>query len=298
MHEYNMSQYDYEWGIRDGILYSYTGEKKENVVVPDGVRIINYDAFSNTIETLKLPKSLIKLNPGLDAKKVHMFGNTKIDFSIVNTNEKIEELVIYNYDNEETILNNLQEIVEKPYLTKLKRIILRGKPIKEEYNEKFETLKEKLSKLDIDLILPKEFEIIDGMLTAYNGEDTNIIIPEGVRIIDANVFRRRNITNVILPESLETIRNNAFSDNNLEKIVIPSNVNFIGYSAFLNNPNLKTIEMPVKNNLTFSMPYPEHVILSNGNAIDIKNVLKLNKGELIKLKKLTIKDCNISYKNF
>ena len=166
--------------ISERTLLNYIGDKTDKVVVPESIKIIEPYAFKETIENLILPKSLIEIKPCLNAKKIYMFGHTKINFNTSSLQEKIEEIVIKNIENDENIIYTLEEINENYYyLSKLRKIVLIGTPIKEEYQEKLTSLKKKLSYLNIEVIIPEEFEIENGTLIAYNGNNTNVIIPEG-----------------------------------------------------------------------------------------------------------------------
>lgn len=91
--------------------------------------------------------------------------------------------------------------------------------------------------------LTDEFAIVgDGLLIKYNGEhddfyfegsETDITIPEGVKCIGGSVFSGMYITSVTLPSTLEIIGTDAFAGNfTLESITIPENVEEISYGAF------------------------------------------------------------------
>lgn len=113
------------------------------------------------------------------------------------------------------------------------------------------------------------FVIESGVLLDYNGNATNLEIPEGIHTIVSGAFKNNsNIQNVLFPKTLKKIRNaafwacrnlkamkfndglevieeNAFSFcNSLEKVVIPDSITEIGKNAFASCPKLKTIELP------------------------------------------------------
>ena len=86
-----------------------------------------------------------------------------------------------------------------------------------------------------------------GTLNKYNGNEANVIIPEGIVGIAARAFY--NIdggpVSITLPESLRKIDFNAFMDcRNLASINIPEGVTHIGTSAFSGCVNLKSITIP------------------------------------------------------
>ena len=286
-----------KFNIKEDILLKCNEEDTDIVIVPEGIRKISALAFPETIDSLCLPRSLTEIKPDINARKIYIYGATKINFSIISTKEVLEEVTIKNVDDDENIINTLEDIIEKAYyFSKLKRIVLKGKLINEEYQEKLESLKEKFQKYSrIKLIIATEFEIEEGVLKAYNGENTNVIIPEGVEKIGSFAFRDCNLSNVILPESLKSIMDNAFDNNNLEKVVIPSNVNYIFPNAFSNNPNLKTLE--IKSDIRFDISNIEHLILNSKNFDndDYGFVLNINRENLKNLKTLTIMNNRIDY---
>ena len=85
----------------------------------------------------------------------------------------------------------------------------------------------------------------DGILLAYNGKDSSVNIPEGVRIIAPGVFEgHTEITSVTLPDSLLTIGEGAFAScTRLKQVSGGTNVVRIQDRAFANCP-LETIRIP------------------------------------------------------
>ena len=67
----------------------------------------------------------------------------------------------------------------------------------------------------------KDFEIEDGILIKYVGEDTTVIIPEGVVKVDKFAFEDSNVVEIILPSTVEAISDVAFNETpNLQKLVV------------------------------------------------------------------------------
>ena len=90
-------------------------------------------------------------------------------------------------------------------------------------------------------------QIIDGkvVLTKYNGNDANVVIPECLNVysLGAKSFYMAEIQSISLPESLKIIKSQAFSMNSqLENIVGGKNVFFLGESSFYNNTKLSNID--------------------------------------------------------
>lgn len=63
----------------------------------------------------------------------------------------------------------------------------------------------------------------------------DLVIPDSVRKIGADAFRRTGITDLTLPEGLEEIGDKAFFCNSIDKLNIPSSVKIIGEAAFGKN---------------------------------------------------------------
>ena len=79
----------------------------------------------------------------------------------------------------------------------------------------------------------------DGIITAYDGWDTVIVIPAQiggipVKGIGNGVFKNMGITGVTLPAGITHIGGEAFKDNKLTSVTIGNNVS-IGSEAFTNN---------------------------------------------------------------
>ncbi|MDR1023034.1 MAG: leucine-rich repeat protein [Prevotellaceae bacterium] len=110
---------------------------------------------------------------------------------------------------------------------------------------------------DVALTTDPDFEIVNGVLTVYQGRGGVVVIPEGVTGIGTSVFQgNKAVTSVIIPEGVESIGDEAFEHceylvsirlpNSLVSIgarsfascyrlsspIIPDGVTFIGASAF------------------------------------------------------------------
>ena len=77
-----------------------------------------------------------------------------------------------------------------------------------------------------------DFEIIDGKLVRYLGDDNFIVVPDGVTSIGEHAFSGCDLAWVMLPYTLTRIEGRAFYDSGLGDIVIPDGVNSIGRQAF------------------------------------------------------------------
>ncbi len=78
------------------------------------------------------------------------------------------------------------------------------------------------------------FTVMNGMITAYSGTETDIVIPAGITAIGSYAFMNNDtITSVVLPLSVTDIYTGAFANcENLERIIIPESVNTIASTAF------------------------------------------------------------------
>ena len=90
------------------------------------------------------------------------------------------------------------------------------------------------------------FVIKEGVLKKYSGKETEIIIPDKVRIIGRDAFSRNDtIIRVILHDSIEGIESDAFSYcSHLTEINLPGSIKSIGSGAFSHCKSLKTIHLP------------------------------------------------------
>ena len=88
----------------------------------------------------------------------------------------------------------------------------------------------------------------NGVLTAYKGHDTEIVLPEGVKVIETSAFigfrGYRAVKKLIVPEGVTEIRPGAFMGSYLEEIALPSTLNKIERHAFCYCESLRSITIP------------------------------------------------------
>lgn len=77
---------------------------------------------------------------------------------------------------------------------------------------------------------PADFEITDGVLTAYNGKDTKVSVPAGVKKIASGAFSKAtDVTELSIPEGVDSIEARAFRGmNSLETINLPASLKTVG----------------------------------------------------------------------
>lgn len=90
----------------------------------------------------------------------------------------------------------------------------------------------------------EDFEIENGVLTEYQGEDVDVIVPEGVREIGEGAFWRCDVESVRLPQGIRAIRSGAFMNcRSLRRINLPESVRTIETGLF-HGSGLRAIRLP------------------------------------------------------
>lgn len=110
-----------------------------------------------------------------------------------------------------------------------------------------------------------DFTIVDGVLTWYDGSDSEVTIPDGVTVIGESAFQQCEVEKVHIPDSVTRIEWDAFGGSDLTEITIPSSVTEIELSVFDGCLNLPAI----------------HVDPKNPNYMDIDGVLFSKDGKLL-----------------
>ena len=89
----------------------------------------------------------------------------------------------------------------------------------------------------------KDFEIENGVLKRYRGNENRVIIPGDVKTISSWAFRKCiHIIDVTIPDSVTEICDGAFQESpRLESVTISGSVSRIGGSAFMWCRNLKNV---------------------------------------------------------
>lgn len=121
-----------------------------------------------------------------------------------------------------------------------------------------------------------DFTVENGVLTKYNGEDSDVVIPNnlGIKIIgDLVFFNYWNLKSITLPDALTGIGNDAFLQcYSLTSINIPAGVTSIGDSAFMNCIGLSEVSIPDTvtsvGNLAFNNTAIQNpIIVNNGRTL-------------------------------
>ena len=89
------------------------------------------------------------------------------------------------------------------------------------------------------------FEIEGTKLLKYTGNESDVIIPEGITHIGGGAFEQSHIKTIVFPDSLHRISDFAFSDcSSLESLMLNEGLTIIDHNAFYNCGNLKKISLP------------------------------------------------------
>lgn len=91
-----------------------------------------------------------------------------------------------------------------------------------------------------------DFEIVGGVLRAYNGASTIVNIPDGVKEIGASAFENcGKIESINIPDGVTTIAEYAFQEcRSLRSINLPGSIIEIGRYAFNSCSGLRNISIP------------------------------------------------------
>ena len=91
-----------------------------------------------------------------------------------------------------------------------------------------------------------DFEIKNGVLVKYRGNDTDVVIPDGVTEIGDYAFNGcKSLSNITIPEGVKKIGNSAFAGcSSLKSITMPESVTSIRDFAFKECKALKNITIP------------------------------------------------------
>lgn len=101
----------------------------------------------------------------------------------------------------------------------------------------------------LDEAVASDFVIDEnGVITAYNGAETELVIPDqvdGVAVVEIgdNAFDKKGLTSVEIPNTVTTIGEYAFTGNGLTSINLPQNLEIIKKRAFYGN-KLESLLVP------------------------------------------------------
>lgn len=95
------------------------------------------------------------------------------------------------------------------------------------------------------IVIPSSVVTIDRAAFAYRTGLEEVVLQDGVKLIEVDAFRASGIKHMKIPSTIEIIRRGAFmSCRNLESIDIPDTVRMIKDDAFYGCESLKSFKIP------------------------------------------------------
>ncbi len=246
----SISSIEFEGTIKEIGNSAFRGCDLVNVVLPEGIEIIDSCAFWECadLETIVLPESLDEMGDMVfegctSLVSVDMpeemsyigwyafYGCVSLESLIVP--DGITKMERYSYSGlaslrEITIPNSVTEIYSFPGKNAY------GPTIYCHYNSKAYAV---ASSGNHNIVLLEDFILEDGTIVEYLGAGKDMTIREGITGIADNLFvGDSRITSVLLPMSLTTLGENVFSGcSELTSVTAALNIESIGKGAFTNN---------------------------------------------------------------
>ena len=208
---------------------------------PDPITYIGMEAFRScdSLETFDFPENITEI-------AYFAFGNCT--FSSIELPQKLKVIGEYAFQNNP----NLTSIVIPDsvviihdyafaYCENLETVIL---PDPAPAMGEFTFSETKYG--GFDEMLNPDFSITeDGTLKAYWGDDENVVVPEGVKLIGTAFAGNETIKSITLPSTLVEIEHRAFDGcKSITELVIPDSVRTINEGAFAGLCNLKKLTVP------------------------------------------------------
>lgn len=232
----------------------------EEVVIPEGYTYIGEEAFANCskLKKITLPSTITKIGKsafsscsGLESitipGSVESIGEWSFAFCKALKNLEIDNgvLSIESYAFYECkkltdviIPDSMQTIRSGAFstCTNLKNIQL-PETVVLDGSEIFKECRKLADR--------SGFIAFHNIVYDYIGEDSEAVIPQGVKKIEASAFQNnKTMRSITIPESVTEIGAFAFQCSNIRQISIPKKVTVIQVNTFCNCPYLKTAEIP------------------------------------------------------
>lgn len=236
---------DREVTIPDGVTKIdhrafYDASLLRSVTIPEGVQEIGQYAFNNCTELthIELPEGLHTIGSSAFAG-CEKLAEIRIPQSVKHIGERAfsgckaltsialpEELEFLGLDGPFRDCEHLREIILPSHLTEIAALTFHGTAWLQERTE--------------------DFVIMNGVLLKYRGQDTEVIIPEGVVAIGESAFYQcAEITDIQIPDSVQSIAGKSFwGCRSLKRIVVPQGVKMIRGLTFHECEQLAEVILP------------------------------------------------------
>lgn len=202
------------------VIIKYKNLSKKDVMIPNGVKVIGYEAFCQTdIESVVIPSSV-------ETIEAHAFRLTSL--TSVYIPENVNEIGIdaFDYYN----ISDLSVSSDNQYFS-VKNSGLLSKDGKIYYH---------LFGKHTEYSIPEGVTVIARKAFSHKYSDQssrleNVTIPNSVVVIGEGAFEYCFLTSLTLPNSVKAIGRSAFFYNKLTKLTIPNSVTEIWPYAFWDN---------------------------------------------------------------
>ena len=265
-----------EFVVENGVLKRYKGEGGD-IVIPEGVTKIQWYTFPDNITSVTIPDTLESIDNGAFSNGGKSLadpdGFCRVGRFLINYIGNAENLFIPEGITD--ILSVESSSVKKIHLPSTIKMIgsysFRNCPNLEEVifaalSPDFQLIGcnafshcPNLASINIpDSVRSVEWGAFDNCQKLFDNNDlqivgpvfchaakdvTDVIVPDGVKVIAANAFRWTSVQRVILPNGLRTIDEEAFASTQLQSVVLPDGLSILGKDAF-SSSKLSSIVIP------------------------------------------------------
>lgn len=269
----NLKSINLSKGIRNIPSYAFSGTRLTEIILHEGIEVIEAYAFSNctNLETINLPESLQSINGtafnnSKNLKNINIDKNNqnfKLTNDILIGNKETEMIIILESavkDNSFTVPEGVKKLragqinhftqLQTVYIPKSVTLIESDfinnnieNVIIDENNTKYETYQN-------GIYIKENGERKE--LVRYYGNESIVTIEEGIERIGDYAFKSKDLNKVSFPQSLKSVSNHIFSGcKNITSISLGENVNYIA-SLFLYNSKVTELLIS-ENNVNYTV---------------------------------------------